>query len=292
MRKSAALRLSALFVLSATIASGQAPAPAASASPSSVPKIEFEKYTLPNGLQVILHVDRKLPIVHVNQWFHVGSKNEKPGRTGFAHLFEHMMFQGSKNAPKRLLHVRREGRRQPRRRAASTARPNNDRTNYFATVPSGNLETLLWLESDRLATLPDALTKEKLDNQRDVVKNERRQGLENTPYGRWFKLVTGEPPSGRPSLLVDRHRQPRGPHGGVARRRQGLLQAPTTRRTTSRSSSPATSTRRRRSGSSRSTSAPSPPGPPLDRPDALRSRRSTARRSSKPPTASRRTAST
>ena len=94
---------------------------------------------------MILHVDRKLPIVHVNEWFHVGSKNEKPGRTGFAHLFEHMMFQGSKNARARLLRLRREGRRQhPEGGVNGTT--NNDRTNYFATVPSGNLENLLWLE--------------------------------------------------------------------------------------------------------------------------------------------------
>src|SRR5919107_1381287 len=153
-----------------------------------VPKVEFEKYTLPNGLQVILHVDRKLPVVHVNQWFHVGSKNEKPGRTGFAHLFEHMMFQGSKNANKEYFeYVEAAGANLLEGGVNGTT--NQDRTNYFATVPSGNLENLLWIEADRLATLTDALTVEKLNNQRDVVKNERRQGLENQPYGRWFKLV-------------------------------------------------------------------------------------------------------
>jgi zinc protease len=147
-------------------------------------KIDFEKYTLPNGLQVILHIDKKLPIVHVNQWFHVGSKNEKIGRTGFAHLFEHMMFQGSKNAPGEYFSfVEKLGA------ADANGTTNNDRTNYFATVPSGNLEYLLWVESDRLATLLDGLTKEKLDNQRDVVKNERRQSYENQPYGRAFKLL-------------------------------------------------------------------------------------------------------
>ncbi len=147
-------------------------------------KINFEKYTLPNGLQVILHVDKKLPVVHVNQWFHVGSKNERLGRTGFAHLFEHIMFQGSKNAPGEYFSfVEKLGAND------ANGTTSNDRTNYFATVPSGNLEFLLWVESDRLATLIDALTKEKLDNQRDVVKNERRQGLENEPYGRSFKLL-------------------------------------------------------------------------------------------------------
>ncbi|HUE83678.1 MAG TPA: pitrilysin family protein [Pyrinomonadaceae bacterium] len=154
----------------------------------AAPKIEFEKYALPNGLQVILHVDRKLPVVHVNQWFHVGSKNERPGRSGFAHLFEHMMFQGSKNADKEYFeYVEAAGANLFEGGVNGTT--SQDRTNYFATVPSGNLENLLWVESDRLATLPEALTKEKLDNQRDVVKNERRQGLENQPYGRWYKLV-------------------------------------------------------------------------------------------------------
>ncbi len=154
----------------------------------TVPKITFEKYTLPNGLQVILHVDRKLPVVHVNQWFHVGSKNERIGRSGFAHLFEHMMFQGSKNANREYFeYVEAAGANLFEGGVNGTT--NQDRTNYFATVPSGNLEQILWLESDRLATLTDALTVEKLNNQRDVVKNERRQGLENQPYGRWFKLV-------------------------------------------------------------------------------------------------------
>jgi len=154
----------------------------------SVPKVSFEKYTLPNGLQVILHIDRKLPVVHVNQWYHVGSQNEKIGRTGFAHLFEHMMFQGSKHAEGEYFsYIEKAGANLFEGGVNGTT--SWDRTNYFATVPSGNLENVLWLESDRLATLPDALTKAKLDNQRDVVKNERRQGLENQPYGRWVKLV-------------------------------------------------------------------------------------------------------
>jgi len=151
------------------------------------PKIEFEKYTLPNGLQVILHVDRKLPMVHVNLWYHVGSANERPGRSGFAHLFEHMMFQGSKNADKFIVVAETMGANVFN--GAINGTTNWDRTNYFATVPSANLETLLWLESDRLATLPDGITQQKLDNQRDVVKNERRQGLENEPYGRAFMLI-------------------------------------------------------------------------------------------------------
>jgi zinc protease len=174
---------------------------AAKATPetsSSVPKIEFEKYTLPNGLQVILHVDRKLPIVHVNEWFHVGSKNEKQGRTGFAHLFEHMMFQGSKNASGEYFsYVEKAGANV--REGGVNGTTDNDRTNYFVTAPSGNLEYLLWLESDRLATLIDGVDQAKLDNQRDVVKNERRQGLENVPYGRWLSLlVENLHPAGHP----------------------------------------------------------------------------------------------
>jgi zinc protease len=178
-----------------TEASGQA---RRAPTPAEAPKVAFEKFTLPNGLQVILHVDRKLPIVHVNQWYHVGSKNEKPGRTGFAHLFEHMMFQGSKHAPDEYFSMaERAGANL--REGGVNGTTDFDRTNYFATVPSGNLENLLWLESDRLATLLDVTDKKKLDNQRDVVKNERRQGLENQPYGRWFMLAfEGAFPSGHP----------------------------------------------------------------------------------------------
>lgn len=186
-----ALSLRTLVVIAAWPALAQLPAPTAtpkpSASASSAPQIEFEKYTLSNGLQVILHVDRKLPIVHVNQWFHVGSKNEPVGRSGFAHLFEHMMFQGSKNADKYFLHVEKAGANLFTGGVNGTT--DWDRTNYFATVPSVNLEMVLWLESDRLATLTEGIDQKKLDNQRDVVKNERRQGLENVPYGRWIKLM-------------------------------------------------------------------------------------------------------
>ena len=162
-------------------------APGARAA-DEAPKVTFEKYTLPNGLQVILHVDRKLPLVHVTEWFHVGSKNEKPGRTGFAHLFEHLMFEGSKDAPQKYLAFA-EKLGANLREGGVNGTTNSDRTNYFITVPAGGLERVLWLESDRVATLMDFLTKENLDHQRDVVKNERRQGLENTPYGRAFKLI-------------------------------------------------------------------------------------------------------
>jgi len=161
---------------------------AAASFAQDVPKIEFEKYTVPNGLQVILHVDKKLPMVHVNNWYHVGSKNERAGRTGFAHLFEHMMFEGSKDANgKYFSFIEKAGANLFEGGVNGTT--NQDRTNYFDTVPSANLEYVLWIESDRLATLTDVLTKQKLDNERDIVKNERRQGLENQPYGRAFMLI-------------------------------------------------------------------------------------------------------
>ncbi len=156
---------------------------------AEIPEVKFEKHVLPNGLELILHVDKKLPVVHVNEWFHVGSKNERRGRSGFAHLFEHIMFEGSKNAP--------EGYWDYAEKIGANLRAGGvngttdwDRTNYFITVPSGNLEYVLWLESDRLATLAEALTEEKLKNQIEVVRNERRQGLENRPYGRWMMLIS------------------------------------------------------------------------------------------------------
>lgn len=156
---------------------------------AEVPTIEFEKFVLENGLQVIFHVDRKLPVVHVNQWFHVGSKNEQPGRTGFAHLFEHLMYQGSANAKgEYFAYVEKAGANLHEGGVNGTT--NEDRTNYFVTVPSQNLEYILWLESDRIATLADSLTQQDFENQREVVRNERRQGVENQPYGRAFKLIS------------------------------------------------------------------------------------------------------
>ncbi len=142
-----------------------------------VPDLKVEKYTLANGLDVLMLEDHSTPVVGVNLWYKVGSKNEKAGRTGFAHLFEHMMFQGSEHhdneyfAPIEKLGAQING---------ST---NTDRTNYFETLPSNGLELALWLESDRMGFLLPALTQAKLDNQRDVVKNERRQSVDNVPYG-------------------------------------------------------------------------------------------------------------
>ena len=152
------------------------------------PFIDFEKYRLANGLQVILHTDRKLPVAHVNLWYHVGSKNEQPGRTGLAHLFEHMMFQGSKNADgEYLTNLEKAGANM--REGGVNGTTSFDRTNYFETVPSEALEYVLWLEADRMGFLAEALTQEKLDNQRGVVKNERRQNYENVPYGRALQLI-------------------------------------------------------------------------------------------------------
>ncbi|MGC2404727.1 MAG: pitrilysin family protein [Acidobacteriaceae bacterium] len=145
--------------------------------PLVVPKLAYEKYTLPNGLEVILYENHRLPLVAVDLWYHVGPANEKPGRTGFAHLFEHMMFEGSEHVGEKAHFRYLEG-------AGATGingTTSYDRTNYFETVPSNQLELALWLESDRMGFLLETLDREKLTNQRDVVRNERRQG-EGTPY--------------------------------------------------------------------------------------------------------------
>ena len=141
------------------------------------PHIKYESYKLPNGLQVILVPDHRIPSVHLNLWYHVGSKNEPTDRTGFAHLFEHMMYEGSKDAPEHYLTlIGKVG-------GTGNGTTTEDYTEYFETVPAGSLEYALWLESDRLATLPQAITQERLQNQIAVVENERRQRMENEPYG-------------------------------------------------------------------------------------------------------------
>jgi len=142
--------------------------------------IPYEKYVLPeNGLEVILSEDHSLPIVAVNIWYHAGPVNEAPGRTGFAHLFEHLMFKGSKDVG--------DGEHMKMLDAAGASSLNGttdfDRTNYFETVPKNVLPVALWAESDRMGYLLDTLTQQKLDNQRDVVMNERRQSFDNVPYG-------------------------------------------------------------------------------------------------------------
>lgn len=152
---------------------------AATKPASSVPTIAYEKYKLPNGLEVILVEDHRLPMVAVNLWYHVGPANERPGRTGFAHLFEHMMFQGSQHIGDDAHFKILEGA------GASDINGTTDfdRTNYFETLPSNQLELALWLESDRMGFLVQTLDQAKLTNQRDVVRNERRQSVENAPYG-------------------------------------------------------------------------------------------------------------
>ena len=142
-------------------------------------KIPFESYKLPNGLTVILSIDRAIPTVAVDIWYHVGSKNEVPGRTGFAHLFEHVMFTGSGHVPYGLHDKLTEGVG-----GNNNGSTTNDRTNYFEIVPSNYLESALWLEADRMGYLLDTLDIAKLNAQRDVVKNERRQSYDNQPYGR------------------------------------------------------------------------------------------------------------
>ncbi len=144
---------------------------------ANLPPIKITEFKLDNGMRVILHEDHSTPIVAVNLWYHVGSKNEVPGRTGFAHLFEHMMFQGSKHYDKDYFG--------PLQEAGGTLNgsTNTDRTNYWEVVPSNFLELALWLESDRMGYLLEAMTEEKLANQRDVVKNEKRQNYDNRPYG-------------------------------------------------------------------------------------------------------------
>jgi zinc protease len=142
--------------------------------------LPIERFTLPNGLRVVLSRDSALPAVAVNLWYAVGSRNERPGRTGLAHLFEHMMFQGSRNvAP--AAHIALV------QRAGGTVNASTwlDRTNYFQVLPSSRLELALWLESDRMGSFLEALTAETFENQREVVKNERRQRVDNAPYGDW-----------------------------------------------------------------------------------------------------------
>ena len=149
-----------------------------------LPPINFKETKLKNGLRVIMHQDKSTPIVAVNLWYHVGSKNEAPGKTGFAHLFEHMMFQGSKHYDKEYFGPLQEVG------ANINGSTNADRTNYYEVVPSNALELAMWLESDRMGFLLDAMTIEKLDNQRSVVQNERRQRYDNQPYGTAFEKMS------------------------------------------------------------------------------------------------------
>ncbi len=156
---------------------------APAAAQSAAIDIPYERHVLPNGLTLIIHEDHKAPIVAVNVWYHVGSKNERPRRTGFAHLFEHLMFNGSENWNKEFF--------EPLQQVGATdlnGTTNEDRTNYFENVPVNALDRALWLESDRMGHLLGVITQEKLDEQRGVVQNEKRQN-ENEPYGRVWEFL-------------------------------------------------------------------------------------------------------
>ena len=146
--------------------------------------LKIEQYTLPNGLRVVLNEDHSTPLVAVNIWYHVGSKNEKPGRTGFAHLFEHMLFSGSQNVGRNehFKYVQSVG-------GILNGSTSFDRTNYYETVPSNYLPLALWLEADRMGFFLPALDQEKLNIQKEVVKEERRQRYDNVPYGTWIESL-------------------------------------------------------------------------------------------------------
>ena len=179
--KSTVMKCAAALVLAALASPAAAQAP-----PSGAIQVSYSEFTLPNGLPVILHEDHSVPMVTVNMWYHVGSAREKEKRTGFAHLFEHLMFMGSG-------HVK-PGEFDEWLEAAggdNNGSTENDRTNYWINVPSNSLELALFLESDRMGYLLDTMTPKTVDAQRDVVKNERRQSVENRPYGT-AEVVLGE----------------------------------------------------------------------------------------------------
>jgi zinc protease len=178
MRRRRVIRgtLLALVALMGVPIQGQAPA-----KPAPELRVPYTEFTLANGLHVILHRDASVPIVAVNVWYHVGSGSEKPGRTGFAHLFEHLMFEGSKHVPEGAFDTWLEAAG-----GNNNGSTSNDRTNYVIDVPANALELALFLESDRMGYLLDTMTPARVDGQRDVVKNERRQSYENQPYGRAF----------------------------------------------------------------------------------------------------------
>ena len=186
-------RPAVLAVALATALSAGAYAPQARAANTPVVDIAYDSFTLPNGLRVIVHTDRKAPIVAVNVWYHVGSKDEPAGRSGFAHLFEHLMFNGSENNPGEFFG--------PFKQVGATNQngtTNSDRTNYFENVPTTALDMALWMESDRMGHLLGAIDQATLDEQRGVVQNEKRQG-QNQPYGQvWDVLGKAMYPQGHP----------------------------------------------------------------------------------------------
>lgn len=178
--------LSALIVAMSVAISAQQPA-----APLSVP---FTQFKLPNGLNVILHRDTSVPVVSVNVWYHVGSGHERPGRTGFAHLFEHVMFEGSMHVPEGAFDTWLEAAG-----GNNNGSTTNDRTNYYEDLPANALELALFLESDRMGFLLDEKAPDKINGQRDVVKNEKRQSVDNQPYGQAFiELPALMYPAGHP----------------------------------------------------------------------------------------------
>src|SRR6476469_6463388 len=174
------LRIASLIALAVSAVNAQ---PTKSGAVSI--NIPFERVTLPNGLNVILAPDHTVPQVAVDVWYHVGSKNELTGRTGFAHMFEHVMFTGSAHVPYGMHDRLTEGVG-----GSNNGSTTNDRTNYYEIVPSNYLESAIWMESDRMGFLLDKLDEAKFKAQRDIVQNERRQGTDNQPYGRSFEILT------------------------------------------------------------------------------------------------------
>lgn len=194
MKPAAALPILAVLALVVpAFAQTTAPAPAASMAASKI-EVSYTQFTLPNGLHVILHEDHTVPVVSVNMWYHVGSARERTGRTGFAHLFEHLMFMGSGHVKPGQFDEWLEASG-----GDNNGSTENDRTNYWINVPSNSLELALFLESDRMGYLLDTMTPQTVDAQRDVVKNERRQSYENRPYGQ-ADITLGEMlyPEGHP----------------------------------------------------------------------------------------------
>jgi hypothetical protein len=221
-RRFASVLIAAALVLASASLGGQETARL------SVP---YTQFTLANGLDLIMHVDRSIPVAAVNVWYHVGSQNEEPDRTSFAHLFEHLMFEGSGHVP--------EGDFDNWLEAAggdNNGSTDTDRTNYWETVPSNALELALFLESDRMGYLLGAMSPEKVNGQRDVVKNERRQSYENRPYGVAFlKLSELMFPPSHPYLQellrseqhdARRRRRHRSGRGAALRREVVLRRAP------------------------------------------------------------------
>ena len=190
-------------------------------SPTGEPstfKIDYEKFTLPNGLQVIFHVDRSDPVVAVTLTAHVGSAREKPGRTGFAHLFEHLLFLESENLGKGGLDkmsTRIGG-------SGANGSTNRDRTNYLQTVPKDALEKMLWAEADKLGWFINTVTEPVLAKEKQVVKNEKRQGVDNKPYGHTTMSSTRRL-SGGPSVQLAGDRLARRSAERAARRREGIF---------------------------------------------------------------------